>query len=451
MSRRIAALPVEQVVYFAACDVVYRGLVGIGAPLQPLGDHFDILAGYAFKSSEFVPDGVRLLRNINVKPERIDWTDAVCLPDEGAVEYERFRLSVGDLVMSMDGTVNKQGIKIAFLHQADVPALLLQRVCRFDPLGSVERRFLYHILHSEEFLDHIAESNRSIAIPHVSPGQLKSFRIPIAEHSTQIAIGDFLDSVRAGLPSSNWAHLPKGLAEQQRIVARIEELATQIQEAKALRKQAAEEAEALGKFSLRALGDERQLSEVCLQITDGEHVTPPRVPEPGVPLATAKNVRDGFLDMAITDFVDQETATKCWKRCRPTHDDILMVCVGATIGRVCRLVNPPDIVIVRSVALLRPAPDKLDARYLEYALESNELHNQIWALAKQAAQPCLYLNRMARLRIPVPSLPEQRRIVAELDALQAEVDKLKRLQAETAAELDALLPSILDKAFKGEL
>ena len=36
-------------------------------------------------------------------------------------------------------------------------------------------------------------------------------------------------------------------------------------------------------------------------------------------------------------------------------------------------------------------------------------------------------------------------------ALQAEVDALKRLQAETAAELDALLPSILDRAFKGEL
>ena len=33
----------------------------------------------------------------------------------------------------------------------------------------------------------------------------------------------------------------------------------------------------------------------------------------------------------------------------------------------------------------------------------------------------------------------------------AEVDALKCLQGETAAELDALLPSILDKAFKGEL
>jgi len=46
---------------------------------------------------------------------------------------------------------------------------------------------------------------------------------------------------------------------------------------------------------------------------------------------------------------------------------------------------------------------------------------------------------------------EQRRIDAYLDDLQAKVDRLKALQAQIAAELDALLPSILDKAFKGEL
>ncbi len=38
-----------------------------------------------------------------------------------------------------------------------------------------------------------------------------------------------------------------------------------------------------------------------------------------------------------------------------------------------------------------------------------------------------------------------------LREVRAEVDALKRLQAETAAELDALLPAILDRAFKGEL
>jgi type I restriction enzyme S subunit len=46
---------------------------------------------------------------------------------------------------------------------------------------------------------------------------------------------------------------------------------------------------------------------------------------------------------------------------------------------------------------------------------------------------------------------EQRRIVVALDALQGKVDALKRLQAETAAELAALLPALIDRAFKGEL
>jgi len=48
-------------------------------------------------------------------------------------------------------------------------------------------------------------------------------------------------------------------------------------------------------------------------------------------------------------------------------------------------------------------------------------------------------------------LPEKHSIVAYLDNLQAKVETLKRLQAETATELNALLPSIIDKAFKGEL
>jgi type I restriction enzyme S subunit len=48
-------------------------------------------------------------------------------------------------------------------------------------------------------------------------------------------------------------------------------------------------------------------------------------------------------------------------------------------------------------------------------------------------------------------MEQQQRIVAELDALQAKVDAVKALQTETAAELDAMLPAILDKAFKGEL
>jgi len=53
--------------------------------------------------------------------------------------------------------------------------------------------------------------------------------------------------------------------------------------------------------------------------------------------------------------------------------------------------------------------------------------------------------------IQVPPLSEQRRIVADLDDLQKQMDSLKALQAETSAELDAFMPSVLDEAFRGEL
>jgi type I restriction enzyme, S subunit len=48
------------------------------------------------------------------------------------------------------------------------------------------------------------------------------------------------------------------------------------------------------------------------------------------------------------------------------------------------------------------------------------------------------------------TIESQRRIVSELGALQTQLDTLKCLQTEKAAELDALLPSIFDRAFKGE-
>ena len=50
---------------------------------------------------------------------------------------------------------------------------------------------------------------------------------------------------------------------------------------------------------------------------------------------------------------------------------------------------------------------------------------------------------------------EQQEIMAELDVLQAEVDALKRLQAESGQcpqpTLGALLPALLNRTFNGEL
>jgi len=60
-------------------------------------------------------------------------------------------------------------------------------------------------------------------------------------------------------------------------------------------------------------------------------------------------------------------------------------------------------------------------------------------------------DKVSELNVCVPTLSEQHSIVTYLDNLQSKVDILKQHQSETSAELDALLPSILDKAFKGDL
>lgn len=66
------------------------------------------------------------------------------------------------------------------------------------------------------------------------------------------------------------------------------------------------------------------------------------------------------------------------------------------------------------------------------------------------AIPGLNGEKLRSLSLPKVLLPEQRRIVAYLDGFQGQVDALKRLQAETA-ELDVLLPAVLDRAFKGAM
>jgi len=68
-----------------------------------------------------------------------------------------------------------------------------------------------------------------------------------------------------------------------------------------------------------------------------------------------------------------------------------------------------------------------------------------------AGQYNVSLGRLRSAKIPIPPLNEQCSIVAYLNGLQTKLDALKRHQAETAAELDALLPAVLEQAFRGEL
>lgn len=95
---------------------------------------------------------------------------------------------------------------------------------------------------------------------------------------------------------------------------------------------------------------------------------------------------------------------------------------------------------------------RISPRFLAW-LTQIEPFVELCAAASEGTTNRIRLKEAAFMRIDVPlPLPdEQQRIVDHLDSLQSKVRRLQTLQEATEAELDALLPSVLEKAFRGAL
>jgi type I restriction enzyme S subunit len=176
------------------------------------------------------------------------------------------------------------------------------------------------------------------------------------------------------------------------------------------------------------------------RIVCGQHLNPVDQAESGTPYMTGP-----------ADFGERVALPSRFARvARATAEpgDVLLTVKGAGVGKV-NLAASKTCAIGRQLYALRPERESMDQTFLYYALQDGLLHFRETMTATTV--PGIGRKEVEALQVPLPPLHEQRRIVAELDALQAQVDALKRQQAETATELDALLPSILDRTFKGEL
>jgi type I restriction enzyme S subunit len=247
------------------------------------------------------------------------------------------------------------------------------------------------------------------------------------------------------------------LAEQRRIVARIEELAAKVEAARALRQQATEGAEALGGGILAKAYDEaaeiaggtERLDDLCRQITDGTHSTPTYVMS-GVPFLSVKDITTGDIRFDDARFITPEEHEVLRRRCKPEFGDVLLTKVGTT-GFAKAIDVHREFSIFVSLALLKLDGERLTPEFTEYMLNSPRLREYSRSGTRGVGNKNLVLKFIREFPMPAPPLEEQHRIVAYLDALLAKVDAVKAHQAATAAALDALLPSILDQAFKGEL
>jgi type I restriction enzyme, S subunit len=253
------------------------------------------------------------------------------------------------------------------------------------------------------------------------------------------------------------------LPEQRRIVERIDELAAQAHEARTLREQAKEEAEALVSRATSNLIDEvgwriSQLRDVLSEAPRNGLSPKPELENGGRPMLRINAVSSSptrFVDLRAVKMVqvsDEEA-----KPFELRSDDVFIVRYNGDIDRVAKAgiykgTESISTIYPDKLMRLRPDSSKILPDFLAFALASRGVRQQVEQLGKTTAGNIGISGANAKsFQVPVPPIWEQRHIVAELDALQGRVDALKKLQAETAAELDAMLPSILDKAFKGKL
>jgi type I restriction enzyme S subunit len=247
--------------------------------------------------------------------------------------------------------------------------------------------------------------------------------------------------------------------EQHRLVAQIEALAAKITEAQGLRLSALDELAVLSVKSRDAIlasvvpsgtlaavltcAPRNGWSPVC---NNGEH---------GTPVLTLS---------AVTGWQFNSSAFK--RTNLPTRSDAHYWAEEGDL--LITRSNTPELVGHAAIHSGNPTPcifpdlmmklslNKIvtNTRFVWYWLQSTIVRDYIKRSAKGTSPTMKKISQPIVESIPFPvnlSIDHQAEIVSQLDALQERLIAVRGLQLSTSGELDAMLPTILDRAFKGEL
>lgn len=165
-----------------------------------LGNHYDIVNGFAFKSEDYVRDGGILnFRVVNIRNEgRIDIQRKVeFLPDDFAESYSKYLLNVGDILLVMVGATRG---KLAMITESELPALMNQNMWRIVPkekTPSILPRFVYFYLTS--VIEKFTASNSEAARGYFKKDEFRALTIPAISLAEQQKIAYVLSVVQRAM------------------------------------------------------------------------------------------------------------------------------------------------------------------------------------------------------------------------------------------------------------
>jgi len=370
-----------------------------------------------------VPDPADLASGAVRIVSKIGFNDGIIqLRSGGGTRTGMILIRPGDLVLSGINAA-KGAIAIYDPNATQLVAATIHYGSYIPKKEKVDVRYLWWLLRSDTFREILKEH-----LPSGIKTELKAKR---------------LLSVSVPLPA---------VEEQQLIVARIEKLSAKIGEARKLRRQAMEEAKALLFTALHQFfevesseWDHMPMPE-AITITDCQ--VDPNLPEYSqLPHISGENIESKTCKL-LPYRTAEEDGVKSGNYLFSPHSILyskirpyLQKAVFVDFQGVCSA----------DVYPIKVINEKLEPRFVMWSFVAPPFTEYANRLSGRTRMPKLNRKQLFAFTLAYPKVDKQRRIVAYLDNLHAKVDTLKRIQAQTAAELDALMPSILDKAFKGEL
>lgn len=245
------------------------------------------------------------------------------------------------------------------------------------------------------------------------------------------------------------------LPEQRRIVALLDEAFEGIANAKANAEKNLQNARALFESHLQSVFSQRgegwkqsTLAEIATVFGRGKSRHRPRNEKKlyggKYPFIQTGDIRNA--DHVITEYSQTYSEaglaqSKLWPK------GTICITIAANIAETGILGF--DACFPDSVIGLITNPDEADAGFVEYLLRLFKARLQ--AMGKGSAQANINMGTFESERFPFPPVPEQRLIVATLDTLRDETQRLASIYERKLAALGALKKSLLDQAFTGRL
>lgn len=338
-----------------------------------------------------------------------------------------------------------------------------QQITGVKFISEIDPEFAYFSLFAkQDELEAAAPTASTLSILNQNRLSEIEFSYPSIKEQKQIA--KFLawceDRLLSNKPFTNdFPALPDYLNDLPRIVAHIESLAARVNEAQRLREEASEQTIALSFSSMdkvfSGLSSYPQLAidDVCENIYRYPTFYGMSHLDSGIPVIRIEHIlNDGTIskDWGSYWFVSKDVSEKFPMTVLREGD--LVMGVRGSIGKLGMIGKEHDGAQL-SPNCIRFAPNRkiILPRYLYLYLRSPKGQQAMQDTSTATAISTIKASGIKKARIPVPTLSEQEKIVTYLDGIAATLAKLKQLQLDTKNCLNALLPSVLDEAFKGKL